>query len=106
PPPVPPIPLAIVIGVPAGVIAARYHNTTTDQVLMVLALLGVSIPNFLLGLLFILFFSVWLGWFPVAGYSPLEYGWLKTLRSLVVPAFAPGLLQAAAIAGLARPSVG
>jgi peptide/nickel transport system permease protein len=55
--------IAIVIGVPAGVIAARYHNTTTDQVLMVLALLGVSIPNFLLGLLFILFFSVWLGGF-------------------------------------------
>ena len=94
--------IAIVIGVPAGVIAARYHNTTTDQVLMVLALLGVSIPNFLLGLLFILFFSVWLGWFPVAGYSPLEYGWLKTLRSLVLPAFALGLVQSALIARIAR----
>ena len=89
--------IAIIIGVPAGVIAARYHNTTTDQVLMILALLGVSIPNFLLGLLFILFFSVWLGWFPVAGYSPLEYGWLKTVRSLVLPAFALGLVQSALI---------
>ena len=97
--------IAIVIGVPAGVIAARYHNTTTDQVLMVLALLGVSIPNFLLGLLFILFFSVWLGWFPVAGYSPLEYGWLKTLRSLVLPAFALGLVQSALIARIARSSM-
>src|SRR4029434_8947847 len=84
--------IAIIIGVPAGVIAARYHNTTTDQVLMVLALLGVSIPNFLLGLLFILFFSVWLGWFPVAGYSPLEYGWLKKPRSLVLPALALGVV--------------
>ena len=97
--------IAIVIGVPAGVIAARYHNTTTDQILMVLALLGVSIPNFLLGLLFILFFSVWLGWFPVAGYSPLEYGWLKTLRSLVLPAFALGLVQSALIARIARSSM-
>ena len=97
--------IAIVIGVPAGVIAARYHNTTTDQVLMVLALLGVSIPNFLLGLLFILFFSVWLGWFPVAGYSPLEYGWLKTVRSLVLPAFALGLVQSALIARIARSSM-
>jgi peptide/nickel transport system permease protein len=97
--------IAIIIGVPAGVIAARYHNTTTDQVLMVLALLGVSIPNFLLGLLFILFFSVWLGWFPVAGYSPLEYGWLKTLRSLVLPAFALGLVQSALIARIARSSM-
>ena len=97
--------ISIVIGVPAGVISARYHNTTTDQVLMVIALLGVSIPNFLLGLLFILFFSVWLGWFPVAGYSPLEYGWLKTLRSLVLPAFARGLVQSALIARIARSSM-
>jgi len=97
--------IAIVIGVPAGVIAARYHNLMTDQILMVLALLGVSIPNFLLGLLFILFFSVWLGWFPVAGYSPLEYGWLKTVRSLVLPAFALGLVQSALIARIARSSM-
>jgi peptide/nickel transport system permease protein len=97
--------IAIIIGVPAGVIAARYHNLVTDQVLMVLALLGVSIPNFLLGLLFILFFSVWLGWFPVAGYSPLEYGWLKTARSLVLPAFALGLVQSALIARIARSSM-
>jgi peptide/nickel transport system permease protein len=97
--------IAIIIGVPAGVIAAHHHNKTTDQVLMVLALMGVSIPNFLLGLLFILFFSVWLGWFPVAGYSPLEYGWLKTLRSLVLPAFALGLVQSALIARIARSSM-
>jgi peptide/nickel transport system permease protein len=99
------IAISVLIGVPAGVIAARYHNTATDQALMVVALLGVSIPNFLLGLLFILFFSVWLGWFPVAGYSPLEYGWLKTLRSLVLPAFALGLVQSALIARIARSSM-
>src|SRR6185369_8295045 len=80
-------------------------NTATDQAVMVVALLGVSIPNFLLGLLFVLFFSVWLGWFPVAGYSPLEYGWLKTLRSLVLPAFALGLVQSALIARIARSSM-
>ena len=99
------IALSIVIGVPAGVLAARYQNSVTDQALMVVALLGVSIPNFLLGLLFILFFSVWLGWFPVAGYAPLEYGWLKTLRSLVLPAFALGLVQSALIARIARSSM-
>jgi peptide/nickel transport system permease protein len=99
------IAISILIGVPAGVLSARYHNTATDQVLMVIALLGVSIPNFLLGLLFILCFSVWLGWFPVAGYSPLEYGWLKTLRSLVLPALALGLVQSALIARIARSSM-
>ena len=97
--------ISVLIGVPAGVVSARYHNTTTDQALMVAALVGVSIPNFLLGLLFILFFSVWLGWFPVAGYSPLEYGWLRTLRSLVLPAFALGLVQSALIARIARSSM-
>lgn len=97
--------VSILIGVPAGVISARFHNTPTDQTLMVLALVGISIPNFLLGLLFILFFGVWLGWFPVAGYSPLEYGWLKTARSLVMPAFSLGLVQSALIARIARSSM-
>jgi peptide/nickel transport system permease protein len=97
--------VSVLIGVPAGVISARFHNTATDQTFMVLALVGISIPNFLLGLLFILFFGVWLGWFPVAGYSPLEYGWLKTARSLVMPAFSLGLVQSALIARIARSSM-
>ena len=97
--------IAVAIGVPAGVISARYHNSATDQAFMVAALVGVSIPNFLLGLLLILCFSVWLGWFPVAGYSPLEYGWARTLRSLVMPAFALGLVQSALIARVARSSM-
>ena len=97
--------IAVAIGVPSGVLSARYHNSVTDQTFMVLALLGISVPNFLLGLLFVLFFGVWLGWFPVAGYSPLEYGWLKTLRSLVMPAFALGLVQSALVARIARSSM-
>ena len=94
--------VAVVVGVPSGVVSARHHNTGTDQALMMVALVGISIPNFLLGLLLILAFSVWLGWFPVAGYSPLEYGWLLTLRSLTLPAFALGLVQSALIARIAR----
>jgi peptide/nickel transport system permease protein len=94
--------IAVALGVPAGVLAARYHDGATDQALMAGALVGISIPNFLLGLLLILFFSVRLGWFPVAGYSPLEYGWLRTLRSLTLPAFALGVVQSALIARIAR----
>ena len=97
--------VATLIGVPAGVLSARYHNTATDQTFMMLALLGISIPNFLLGLIFVLVFGVWLGWFPVAGYSPLEDGWLGTVRSLVLPAFALGLVQSALIARIARSSM-
>jgi peptide/nickel transport system permease protein len=97
--------IAVAIGVPSGVFSARYHNSVTDQAFMVLALVGISVPNFLLGLLFVLCFGVWLGWFPVAGYSPLEDGWLKTLRSLVMPAFALGLVQSALVARIARSSM-
>ncbi len=97
--------VAVLIGVPAGVVSARHHNTATDQTFMMLALLGISIPNFLLGLLFVLVFGVWLRWFPVAGYSPLEDGWLATARSLVLPAFALGIVQSALIARIARSSM-
>ena len=99
------IAVAVVIGVPAGVVSARHHNTATDQAFMMFALIGISVPNFLLGLLFVLVFGVWLGWFPVAGYSPLEDGWLATARSLVMPAFALGLVQSALIARIARSSM-
>ena len=76
--------LAVAIGVPAGIVSARRPNSSEDQALMLFALLGISVPNFLLGLLLILVFSVQLGWFPVAGYSPLEHGALQTLRSLLL----------------------
>src|SRR5207249_6844963 len=94
--------VAVALGVPAGVLAAHHHDEVTDQTLMTAALVGISIPNFLLGLLLILLFSVRLGWFPVAGYVPLEYGWLKTLRSLTLPAFALGVVQSALIARITR----
>ena len=97
--------ISVGVGVPVGVLSARHHNTATDQTFMVLALLGISVPNFLLGLIFVLVFGVWLGWFPVAGYSPLEDGWLLTARSLVLPAFSLGLVQSALIARIARSSM-
>ncbi len=97
--------IAVAIGVPSGVISARYHNGGPDQAFMALALVGISVPNFLLALLMVLLFGVRLGWFPVAGYAPLEYGWLGTLRSLVLPAAALGLVQSALIARITRSSM-
>ena len=97
--------IAVALGVPSGVISARYHNSGPDQALMAFALVGISVPNFLLALLMVLLFSVRLGWFPVAGYSPLENGWLGTLRSLVLPSVALGLVQSALIARITRSSM-
>jgi peptide/nickel transport system permease protein len=97
--------IAVAIGVPSGVISSRYHNSGPDQAFMAFALVGISVPNFLLALLMVLLFGVRLGWFPVAGYVPLEYGWLGTLRSLVLPAAALGLVQSALIARITRSSM-
>ena len=97
--------VAVAVGVPAGVVSARYHNTTVDQSLMAFALIGLSIPNFLLGLLMILFFGVWLGWLPVAGYVPLDGGLWLNLRSLIMPSLALGLVQSALIARITRSSM-
>ena len=97
--------IAVLIGVPAGIVSARYHNSSVDQSLMGLALLGLSVPNFLLGLLMILVFGVWLGWLPVAGYVPLEDGVWRNLRSLVMPSVSLGLVQSALIARITRSSM-
>lgn len=97
--------LSILIGVPAGIVAARYHNTAVDQSFMALALLGLSIPNFLLGLIMILVFGVWLGWLPVSGYVPLDEGVWRNLRSLLMPAVSLGLVQSALVARITRSSM-
>lgn len=97
--------LAILIGVPAGIVSARYHNTAVDQSFMALALLGLSIPNFLLGLLMILVFGVWLGWLPVSGYVPLDEGVWLNARSLLMPAVSLGLVQSALVARITRSSM-
>lgn len=94
--------LAILIGVPAGILAAKKQGTGTDQTVMVGALMGISVPSFLLGLFLMLIFGVMLGWLPVAGYAPPEQGLGETLRYLTLPALALGAMQAALIARMTR----
>jgi peptide/nickel transport system permease protein len=97
--------IAVLLGVPAGIISARYHNSAIDQSFMGLALLGLSVPNFLLGLLMILVFGVWLRWLPVAGYVPLDMGLWPNARSLLMPSVSLGLVQSALIARITRSSM-
>lgn len=94
--------LAILIGVPAGILAARKQGTGTDQTVMVGALMGISVPSFLLGLFLMLLFGVILGWLPVAGYRPIEEGLVDSLRYLALPTIALGAMQAALIARMTR----
>ena len=82
--------IALLIGLPAGVISAVKRGTVWDHGATVLGLSGLSMPNFWLGILMILLFSVELGWLPASGYvSPFEN--LKdNLASMIMPAFVLG----------------
>jgi len=91
------IAVALLFGIPAGIIASLRPNSPLDLSVMILALIGVSMPVFWFGLLAILVFSVQLGWFPVAGRG--------TLRHLVLPAISLGLGSMAIIARMTRSSM-
>jgi peptide/nickel transport system permease protein len=77
---------ATVLGVAAGVLAALRHGHWSDQALSSLALLGLSVPEFWLGLMLIYLFAVVLGWFPTGGYVPLSESFTGWLCSLALPA--------------------
>jgi peptide/nickel transport system permease protein len=95
--------LEVAIGVPAGILAATRRNSWADQATMALSVLGLSVPSFWLGLNLILFVGVQLRWLPVAGYIPLAQGdVLATLRSILMPSFTLGVINAALIARLTR----
>lgn len=97
--------VAVAIGIPAGVISAVNRGRFLDQATSSLAMLAASMPSFWLGLLFIQFFSVKLGWFPVAGYGPPGASFFERVGHLVLPAFVLGLISSALITRFTRASM-
>ncbi len=89
--------IAVIVGVPLGIISATRQNTIVDNLSMSFALVGVSMPIFWLGILLILLFSVNLGWLPSSGYS--------TWQHMIMPAIALGTGSAAIIARMTRSSM-
>jgi peptide/nickel transport system permease protein len=85
-----------------GVVAAVKQNTWVDQSAMTVALLGLSLPDFWVGLVMIYLFAVLLGWFPTGGYVELSKGVGPWLRSLIMPAAALGLAQLGLLARITR----
>jgi len=97
--------LALLISVPSGIIASVHQNTYKDYLFTLFAVFGVSIPGFWLALMFVIFFSVKLGWFPTMGYvSPFE-NFLKGMHHLILPCVSHGVLLAAIIARMTRSSM-
>ena len=89
--------IALTIGIPAGIVSAVKRNSVWDYGANVIALWGLSTPNFWLGIMLILLFSVTLGWLPASGFvSPFE-DWRANVASLIMPAFVLGNAFAAVL---------
>ncbi|UZF93395.1 ABC transporter permease [Bosea sp. NBC_00550] len=96
---------AVLFGVAAGIIAAVNHNRWPDQAVMTTALLGLSVPDFWLGLVMVLVFAVSLGWLPSGGFTPFMESPGVWLRGMILPALTLGLVQVGFIARMARASM-
>ncbi|GJD46188.1 Glutathione transport system permease protein GsiC [Methylobacterium cerastii] len=82
--------VALAIGVPMGILSAVRRGTWADTLANGVALWGLSIPNFWLGILMILLFSVQLGWLPASGYVPPSESLWENLKAMAMPAFVLG----------------
>ncbi|MBV9538471.1 MAG: ABC transporter permease, partial [Acidisphaera sp.] len=89
--------IAVLIGVPAGVLSAVKKNTPWDYAASAIGLAGLSTPNFWLGIMLILLVSVQLGWLPPSGYVPLTEDWRQSLATTIMPAFVLGNAIAAVL---------
>jgi len=89
--------VAVAIGIPAGIVSAVKRGTAWDYGANVVALWGLSTPNFWLGIMLILLFSVTLGWLPASGFVSPREDWRANLATLVMPAFVLGNAIAAVL---------
>ena len=97
--------VALVIAIPTAVVAAVKKGRAADYGGTILALTGLSIPNFWLGIMLILLISVRLGWLPASGYVPLSEGVWENLRRMIMPAFVLGTGLAAVLMRQMRSSM-
>jgi peptide/nickel transport system permease protein len=94
--------ITLLLGLGSGIVAALRQNSWADQAAMMFAMLGISVPNFFLGLLFIIWFAVGLGWLPSGGYVAFTddpWGWFRTST---MPAVSLALLQVGLLARVTR----
>ncbi|MDC1198814.1 ABC transporter permease, partial [bacterium] len=89
--------IALLVGVPAGVLSAYRKGTWIDWLANIVALSGLSVPNFWLGIMLILLVSVRLGWLPASGYLPLAEDPLRSIQTMIMPAFVLGTALAATL---------
>jgi len=88
---------AFAIGIPAGILSAVKKGTLTDYIANIVALSGLSIPNFWLGIMLILFVSVRLRWLPASGYESPFVDPLRSFQTMLMPSFVLGTAISAAL---------
>jgi peptide/nickel transport system permease protein len=94
--------LAVIIAIPAGVIAAVRANSLLDRLLMVVSISGVAIPSFFFGILLILLFAVILGWLPSGGYADISDNPIEHFKYMLLPTLTLGFSAAGLLARLVR----
>jgi len=97
--------ISLFIAIPVGIIAAVKKDTWIDYFARTIALMGVSIPDFWLGLILIIIFSVSLRWFPSGGYVPFTEDLYQNLKSMMLPSIALGTIISAITARVLRSSL-
>jgi peptide/nickel transport system permease protein len=97
--------LSLLLAIPAGIIAAVNRGGPIDVAIRMIALVGLSVPNFLIATLLILFVSTQWTVLPTSGFVPIEDGLGANLKSLVLPTIALGTLLAASIMRMTRSSL-
>lgn len=96
--------VSLMIAIPIGIISALKRNSWIDHIARVVAMLGVSIPNFWLGIVFIIIFAVHLGWLPPGGYH-FSKGFWAGMEGMILPAVALGAAYAAITTRMMRSSM-
>jgi len=97
--------LSVTLALVVGLYAAANHNKASDISLMGVSQLGISVPNFWLAVLLILYFAVNLRWFPPGGFPGWDEGFWVCMRALVLPAVALATVQGAILARITRSAV-
>ena len=94
--------IGLLIALPAGILAALKPGSARDMGVGIFSQLGVSLPDFWLGILLIVFFAETLGWLPASGYVPISQGFWPWLSHLLLPALAAGVTSGAIMTRFVR----
>jgi peptide/nickel transport system permease protein len=97
--------VALLIALPAGILAAARPKGIANTISTFIALFGMSVPHFWLGMMFIILFAVNLGWLPASGYVPFTEDWRANMAAMLMPMVATGLRESAILMRMIRSSL-